>query len=430
MRLWLSCAAVLLLPFPRVQPGCVAQDSSVFTLVSADGKPIRDIAARSVAADGIYFVRGKGEAQSLWWVGKDGAKPVTLADGKTVSKDFELWDFHAADTRYWPGQALPGAWINLRTALGESVYSLSGGIAKPVRLPDGSALKDVRSKGASEFTCAVLLKGANHEASVYRLKGDSADPVGLDAKYRRGATKLVVAGECVVLHTHEIRAKDTDTRRVLVARKDAFAPVIDSAGAPVRFEPAAMDASMRYPVIQLEGDRLCVFGDADKVVSLPPGTQARQAVLREGVLYVDLQLSAARRRIMRLEGDEFVEVREEGTAKRAEISESLFIGERMLSCGKGKCWETLPDGKRREFDLGEESGPWLQYAAMGEISVIVGFLYMEPVVLELKGDALAQLDVPLEPGAKQLLCAVSAEAVYVMQSADKENWWMLRRPLP
>ncbi|MBK8207739.1 MAG: hypothetical protein IPK87_13265 [Planctomycetes bacterium] len=429
MRLWMVCIALALLPLVAADTRCVAQDAPAFEVVSADGKPIRDITARSVAAAGIYFVRGKGEAQTLWWVGKDGAKPVTLADGKTAVKDFELWDFHAADTWYWPGQALPGAWINLRTALGASVYSLSGGIAKPVRLPDGGVLKDVRSKGASEFTCAVLLKDANHEASVYRLKGDSAELVSLDAKYRRGATKLVVAGECVVLHTHEIRAKDTDTRRVLVARKDAFAAVNDSAGAPVPFEPTAMDASMRYPVLQLEGDRLCVFGESDKVVSLPSGTQARQAMLREGVLYVDLQLSAARRRIMRLEGDEFVEVREEGATKPAEISESLFVGERMLSCGRGKCWETLPDGKRREFDLGEESGPWLQHAAIGAVSVVVGFLYMEPVVLELKGEALTQLDVPLEPGAKNLLCAVTGEAVYVLQSADKENWWMLRYPL-
>lgn len=429
MRLLLFCTAVLLLPVFRAHSGCVAQDAPAFEVVSADGKPIRDITARSVAADGIYFVRGKGEAQTLWWVGKDGAKPVTLADGKTAVKDFELWDFHAADTWYWPGQTLPGAWINLRTALGASVYSLSGGIAKPVRLPDGGVLKDVRSKGASEFTCAVLLKDANHEASVYRLKGDSAELVSIEPKFRRGATKLVVAGECVVLHTHELHAKDTDTRRLLVARNDAFAPVNDSAGAPMRYEPAAMDASMRFPVMRLEGDRLCVFGESDKVVSLPPGTQARQAMLREGVLYVDLQLSAARRRLMRLEGDELVEVREEGATKRAEISEALFVGDRMLSCGSGKCWETLPDGKRRVFDLGEESGPWLQQAAMGAANIVVGFLYMKPVVLELRSDTLEELEVPLEPDAKNLLCAVSGEAVYVMQSSDKENWWMLRRPL-
>ncbi|MBX3460190.1 MAG: hypothetical protein KF696_09570 [Planctomycetes bacterium] len=395
-----------------------AQDETAFSAVQLDGKPLRDITARSVTAHGVYVTRGSGEASSIWFINSRGPQRIEL-DGPST-----LWDFHAACS-FWTGSALPGAWATVKTDDGERVVSLTDGKATIVTTPDGKPLTGVRLRAASESLCAVVTR---HEGldRVWKLKGASAEAMPLEARYSRGATRLVAAGARLLLYTREQNSPDGDNRRLLATRDNQFKAVMEG-DEPVRDEPTMLDGSMRFEIALVGTTRLWRGGETDALLTVPPDTRVVNAVVRDGAAWADLALTAARRRVAREVEGKLVEFRRE--EKQPVVNESLFVNGQVFSCGGGQCWEQLPDGKRRRLTFDDEALPYLQYTAGGRVTLVTGYQYLAPAVFALRDGELVAIPAPFETRPKAHFPAVTDEGAYLFASDDNKVWRVYRMPL-
>lgn len=406
-----SLALLLLLPVALI----TAQEQPAFTTVLDGDVPIADITSRCVVADGIYVTRGSGESSSIWFINGAGAKRVELAGAS------ELWDFHA-QCSFWTGNAMSGAWASVKTDEGPRVFSLAGGKAEPVTLPDGKPLAEVRMRAASQATCAVATREDGVDR-IWRLHGAKAATVNLDTRHSRGATRLIVAGERLLLYTREQNSPDGDNRRVLVTHGDAFKPIMNGEQ-PVREEPVTLDGSMAYQVARLGKGLLWRGGESDALLPVPVDTQVVNAVVRDGKAWADFALTAARRRVAREVDGELVEF------KRGEnqplISESLFVAERAFSCGVGRCWEQMADGTRRVLEMDPDATPYLQFAASGKTTLVTGYQYLAPAVFVLHEGQLVAQELPFEGKPKKHFPAVTGEGAYLFATDDTKFWRVYR----
>lgn len=406
-----SLALLLLLPVALI----TAQEQPAFTAVLEGEVPVADITSRCVVADGVYVTRGSGESSSVWFINGAGATRVELAGAS------ELWDFHAPCS-FWTGNTMSGAWASVMTDDGPRVFSLAGGKAELVTLPDGRPLTEVRMRAASEKTCAVATRedGADR---IWRLHGPRATAVSLETRHSRGAIRLIAAGERLMLFTREQNSPDGDNRRVLVTHGDTFKPIMNG-DQPVRDEPVALDGSMGFEVARLGTGLLWRGGESDALLTLPVDTHVVNAVVRDGKAWADFALSAARRRVAREVDGRLVEF------KRGEnqplISESLFVAERVFSCGVGRCWEQMADGTRRVLEMDPEATPYLQYAATGETVLVTGYQYLAPAVFVLRDGRLVAQELPFEGKPKKHFPAVTGEGAYLFATDDTKFWRLYR----